>query len=232
MTDELALLSLATQRLVRTVDTLSDDQWNEPSALPHWSRGHVIAHLTLNAEALAGVLDSLAGGTPVPMYPSQDRRDADIASLSTARPAGVRERFLACTTLFARSAAAVPPDAWSPIIERVPGGPTFPADGVIGMRLRETEIHHVDLQAGYHHRDWPIAFSTHVIDAMAQRYTSPGSFRVAVDEVEFVRAFGPSGSMGPVVGGSAADLAWWLTGRGQGEGLSSNDGVLPGIESW
>ena len=29
--------------------------------------------------------------------------------------------------------------------------------------------------------------------------------------------------------GAAADLAWWLTGRGTGDGLTSEDGELPGI---
>jgi len=37
---------------------------------------------------------------------------------------------------------------------------------------------------------------------------------------------------GPTVSGAAADLAWWLTGRGGGRGLTSDDGALPGIEAW
>ena len=35
----------------------------------------------------------------------------------------------------------------------------------------------------------------------------------------------------PVVHGTVAELAWWLTGR-EGRGLTSDDGVLPGIEEW
>ena len=37
---------------------------------------------------------------------------------------------------------------------------------------------------------------------------------------------------GPTVSGTAADLAWWLTGRGDGAGLTSDDGELPGIGAW
>jgi maleylpyruvate isomerase len=37
---------------------------------------------------------------------------------------------------------------------------------------------------------------------------------------------------GPTVSGTAADLGWWLTGRGAGEGLSSDSGELPRIEEW
>ncbi len=39
-------------------------------------------------------------------------------------------------------------------------------------------------------------------------------------------------SDGATVSGAAADLGWWLTGRGDGEGLTSDDGVLPRIEEW
>jgi len=30
----------------------------------------------------------------------------------------------------------------------------------------------------------------------------------------------------------ATDLAWWLTGRGEGEGLTTEGGTLPRIEEW
>ena len=54
----LALLDAGTRRLVRTVDALDDEQWPQPSLLPGWSRAHVVAHLLLNAEALAGALEA------------------------------------------------------------------------------------------------------------------------------------------------------------------------------
>ena len=46
------LLDSGTRRLVRSVDAIPDDQWIQPSLLPGWSRSHVVAHLTLNAEGL------------------------------------------------------------------------------------------------------------------------------------------------------------------------------------
>jgi maleylpyruvate isomerase len=54
------LLPEATQRLVRTVDRLDDEALAAPSGLPGWTRGHVVAHLALNAEGMAAVLDSRA----------------------------------------------------------------------------------------------------------------------------------------------------------------------------
>ena len=35
-----------------------------------------------------------------------------------------------------------------------------------------------------------------------------------------------------VVSGTAADLAWWLTGRGAGEGLTSSTNEIPEMEAW
>jgi maleylpyruvate isomerase len=48
--------------------------------------------------------------------------------------------------------------------------------------------------------------------------------------VDGLWTFGEDG--GPTVTGSAADLGWWLTGRGSGEGLTSDSGTLPGIGAW
>ncbi len=86
------------ERLVRTVDGLADADYAAPSALPGWTRAHVVAHLALNAEGLAGALRGVLAGQAVPMYSSQERRDADIEELAQAEPAELRERLLAGVT--------------------------------------------------------------------------------------------------------------------------------------
>lgn len=229
MTIEMDLLPEATQRLIRAVDGLADEEWAAPSALPGWTRAHVIAHLTLNAESLAAVLGGVGRGEAVPMYPSQEARDDGIGQLAAAAPSTVRERFLASGTHFLDAYAEVPDDAWSTTVERVPRGRTFPASAVVGMRLREVEIHHVDLAAGYAPADWPPEFSLLVIEAMTTRGAAQQAFVAHAADLD--RSW-PLGNGGPTVTGTAADLAWWLTGRGNGEHLTSNDGVLPGIETW
>jgi maleylpyruvate isomerase len=190
----------------------------------------VVAHLTLNAEGLAGALTGLVQGEPTPMYRSQDSRDDDIDKLAGAEPSELRDRLLAATTGFADAVAAVPGDAWGTPIERVPGGPSFRAGAVPGMRLREVEIHHADLAAGYTRTDWPLPFAMLLLDSMAKRGASSEPFRVRPNDVDGLWTFG-EGS-GPTVTGSAADLGWWLTGRGSGEGLTSDSGTLPGIGAW
>jgi maleylpyruvate isomerase len=223
------LLAEASQRLVRTVDRLEDAAWAEPSGLPGWTRAHVVAHLVLNAEGLAGALSGIVQGEQIPMYPSSEARDRDIEDLAQAEPEELRTRLLGATTDFADALAAVPEDALSTPIERVPGGRTFRASSVPDMRMREVEIHHADLGAGYTRADWAPELAGMIIDSMAKRESWDSPFTARATDTDRSWTFGEG--TGPTVSGTSADLAWWLTGRGSGEGLTS-DGELPGIGAW
>ncbi|MDO9457950.1 maleylpyruvate isomerase family mycothiol-dependent enzyme [Nocardioides sp.] len=216
----------ATRRLVRTVDGLDDAAYAEPSLLPGWSRAHLVAHLALNAEALAAALHGVVAGQPVPMYAGTEARDADIEALSRARPTVLRSRLYGAVTDLTEALAALPDDRLDVLVERTPGSDrTFVAGDVAAMRLREVEIHHVDLATGYTASDWPEAFAVLVVGQLGPR--AGGATLVATD----VGRTWQGGPGTPTVSGTAAHLGWWLSGRGRGEGLTS-DGVMPGIEAW
>ena len=167
------LLADASSRVVRTVDGFHGDDWSDPSLLPRWTRAHVVAHLALNAEGMAralhGVVADDAVDGPQPMYDSDEKRDGDIIALATAHPAELRDRLLAGTTMLDQAIAAIPDDLWETRIERTPGGREIRAAAFPGMRLRELEIHHVDLGAGYTTSDWSEAFAIHLLNAMTKR---------------------------------------------------------------
>ncbi|HEY0948618.1 maleylpyruvate isomerase family mycothiol-dependent enzyme, partial [Nocardioides sp.] len=215
------LLPEATRRLIRTADELDETAYAGPSLLPGWSRAHVLAHLALNAEGLAGALAGIVEGRAVSMYASQEARDGDIEGLAGQDPAAIRTRLLGASTDLTDAMAAIPPDAWQTTIERVPGGPVFPASAVADMRLREVEIHHVDLAAAYDRADWPAAFAARLVDgALARRRAAQdGEPGFSVHATDLDRSWDDDGT-GPAVAGTAADLGWWLTGRGRGEGLT------------
>jgi len=219
-TQQLEELQEATNRLVRTVDGFKGGDWSDPSGLPGWSRAHVVAHLALNAEGLAGALTGIVQDEPTPMYASQEDRDRDIEALAGRDPAELRERLLAGCTLYADAWTALPDDA---------GGNRRTAGATLGMRLREVEIHHADLEAGYSRSDWPPRFSEILLASMTKREW-PEPFRVAPTDLEGIWTYGEGD--GPTVSGTAADLGWWLTGRGSGEGLTSDRGELPKVGSW
>jgi maleylpyruvate isomerase len=228
VTDLTALLADADAALVRTVDALADTAYAEPSLLPGWTRGHVVAHVTLNAEALAGVLHGAHVGNPVTMYASDEARDADIEELAVADPAELRERFLAATGRFAEALDAMGDGDWEGRFDRTPGGREIRLVNVSLMRLREVEIHHVDLDAGYTAADWPEGFRRTLLDSLLKVPSVP--FEARPTDLDGTWRYGEGD--GPVVTGTSAALGWWLTGRGHGEGLTSDTHALPEMESW
>ncbi len=224
------LLHAGDRSLVRTVDGLDADAYAAPSLLPGWTRAHVVAHLTLNAEALAGVLHGAHVGRPQTMYASQERRDGDIDELARAGATELRERFLASTTAFADALAAMGDGDWEGSFERTPGGQVIRMSAAPLMRLREVEIHHADLDAGRTHADWSPEFCRVLLDSLT-RFEHPHPLTVRPSDLDGEWRYGPDGD-GPVVSGPAGALAWWLTGRGAGEGLTSSNDRIPEMEAW
>jgi maleylpyruvate isomerase len=224
------LLAAADQALIRTVDGLADAAYAEPSLLPDWSRAHVVAHLTLNAEGLAGVLHGAHLGRPTTMYASSEARNGDIAELATAEPAELRERFLASIGRFGDALDAMVDADWDGTFERTPdAGTEIRLANVPLMRLREVEIHHADLDAGYAAADWPTGFRTVLLDSLTTFASQP--LEAWPTDLDRTWHYGEGGG-GPVVTGTSAAIGWWLTGRGNGEGVTSDSGDLPEVESW
>jgi maleylpyruvate isomerase len=230
----LHLLDSATRRLVRTVDAMADFQFEEPSLLPGWSRAHVVAHLVLNAEGLAAALEGVREERSVPMYASQEARDSDIEELAGAEPAVLRDRLLASTSAIHEAVEELPEELYAARIERTAGSDrTFTAGRVGEMRLREVEIHHADLDLAYTWADWPSDFTVLLLDNRGGVHDGPPFTADAVDlgrSWAFAGSDGQSG--GPTVSGPGPLLAWWATGRDPGDGLTSDDGELPRMETW
>ncbi len=229
-----AQLSEADHRLLRTVDQLTAEQLTEASLLPGWSRAYVVAHLTLNAEGLERSLRGLADGQGTPMYDSDESRDTDIADLACAASSELRARLLAATECFRRAVASMPASQWASRIERTPGGQTFTARMVPAMRLREVEIHHADLDAGYSSADWPAAFAALVLETLTHR-SYPQAFRVLARDLARTWDYGAvaaSAEVNSIVSGESHQLAWWLTGRGDGSSLSVDQDRLPEVPAW
>ncbi|HEY3527798.1 MAG TPA: maleylpyruvate isomerase family mycothiol-dependent enzyme [Nocardioides sp.] len=235
------LLGDASARLIRTVDGFHGDDWAAPSLLPRWSRAHVVAHLALNAEGIArglrGVVADDSDGDalePRTMYDSDEKRDSDIEDLAAAEPSEIRDRLLAGTTLLQEAIEAIPGNRWETTVERTPGGRAIRAGAFPEMRLREMEIHHVDLGAGYSTSDWDLGFAEQLLDAMDKRVRAGRAFEVRPLDSQRTWVFGPGESEYPVpvVTGPAADLGWWLTGRPAPTTLSCSQGELPTIEGW
>jgi maleylpyruvate isomerase len=219
---------LATTRYLEALTVLKDEDFRAPSALPGWTRGHVITHLSRNADALANLLHWAQTGVETPMYPSNETRDIDIEAGAHRGAAELREDATNSWGRLLQAANELHTSHLDALVTRTPGSEPFPVTKVGGMRRTEVEIHHADLLIGYTAYDWPEDFTRHLLDRRRNELgDTPMTWRLTDtgDTIEL----GPGGAE---VSGHSAELAWWLVGRGTGEGLISSTGTLPDFKRW
>jgi maleylpyruvate isomerase len=210
---------------------LSPEQVGGPSRLPGWSRGHVLTHLSRNADALANLLTWARTGVESPMYASPAEREEGIAAGAGRALPGQLADLAASGSRFLAAAEAVPRERRSfPVVSGQ--GRQIPAHEVPWLRARELRLHLVDLDAGYGIEAMPdpIAWTlTRDVAAwMAPRIPAPADLRV--DGYGTVR-LGPGDTAATIIEGSAQRMAAWLTGRGGPAGLTGTGG-FPHLPRW
>jgi maleylpyruvate isomerase len=224
----------ATDRLLTTVAGFDGEPAvNAPSLLPGWTRGHVLAHVARNADGLTNLLTWARTGVMSPQYASSRSREADIAAGAPRPPTEQLDDVRESAARFADAAARMPAAGWSVLLD-IPGAPQRAAR-VVWRRLREVEVHHVDLDAGYTSADWPDAFSHRllheVVAGFADRSDAP-RLRLRPDGLGHELVIGDPDAA-PAVSGPAHALAAWLTGRSSGGGLTVvPDAPLPVPPAW
>jgi len=228
-------VDVASARVLATIARMTDQQAREPSALPGWSRGHVLTHLARNADGLRNLLTWARTGIVTPQYPSVQVRDQEIEA-GAGRPA--RELvvdFADAATAFGAEAARLHDDNWTAEVRGVRGA-AHPAWYTLWRRLSELEIHHVDLDAGYRPADWPADFARECLRRGAAGFSdadSPAALLRATDDGSDYR-IGPPGQPATVtIAGPSRELLAWLTGRSDGGSLLATPaGPLPPVPPW
>ncbi|MFC8229229.1 maleylpyruvate isomerase family mycothiol-dependent enzyme [Streptomyces sp. NPDC057287] len=226
MTDhahDLEAVREATDRLLSAMGKMDDDAVAGPSRLPGWSRGHVLAHLSRNADALVNVLRGH------PMYANSETRDADI-DRDAPRPLAEQLADLRASGSAFLSAAEAPADRSRTVTLR--NGVTDSASRIPFRRRIEVELHHVDLGVGYELEDLPEEFVTRENDFLAERFAGhPAVVPVtAVTEDGRLWTTGGGAEGAPVtVRGTASGILGWLCGRRDGSALTVEGGSLPAL---
>ncbi len=118
---------------------------------------HVLTHLARNADGHARRLEGALQGKDVPRYAGgSDQRNREIEEGASRTPEelvrDLEESAQRLEAVWARSEHAGWPNA------QMMGDDHFPTTGSPLRRLREVEVHHVDLGLGYHVTDWPDAY--------------------------------------------------------------------------
>ncbi|MFF0447805.1 maleylpyruvate isomerase family mycothiol-dependent enzyme [Streptomyces sp. NPDC004609] len=211
---DLASLRAATERLLTAADAMDNATAAGPSRLPGWRRGHVLAHLSRNADALVNVFEGR------PMYVSAEARDADIER-DAGRPVDVQLADLRDSAARLAAVAALPGDWERPVELR--NGVVDRAERLPFRRLVEIELHHVDLDIGYELEDLPRDFVLREITFLAERFAGhPGVPPTRIVASGDLGDWSTGGAQGePVtVGGPPASLVGWLAGRRSGADLT------------
>ncbi|MFE6133215.1 maleylpyruvate isomerase family mycothiol-dependent enzyme [Streptomyces sp. NPDC056437] len=221
---DLASVREATERLLSAVDSMDNAVLAGPSRLPGWSRGHVLAHVSRNADAIVNILEGR------PMYASAEAREADIER-DARRPLDVQLADLRDSAARLEAVGALPAD-WRRTVQ-LRNGVTDAAARVPFRRLVEVELHHVDLGVGYELEDLPQEFTAREIDFLAQRFSGrpdvPPTRIAATDGSGGAWHTGGTDGAPVTVSGPAAALVGWLAGRRDGAALDTAGALLPAL---
>jgi maleylpyruvate isomerase len=165
------------QRLLALLDEVlaTDDPeawFSSPSALPDWTRRHVVAHLARNAESHVHLFAEAEAGREGEQYPGG----------GAARAAGIESYVgLDAATLVARNRAAVYAleSAWAHTSAAAWDGAGRNSAGVRMktrdlpmLRWREVEVHTSDLDAGVTFHDWNPIYVRYDLPRMTMMQTS------------------------------------------------------------
>jgi maleylpyruvate isomerase len=220
----------ATELLLRTAEALDDSAVAGPSLLPGWTRGHVLTHVARQADAITNLLTWARTGEETPAYPSAEARAADIEA-GAGRPLAEQIADIRAThERMADAAAAMTGEAWTFHI------PTRNHIAAVlpWVRLREVNVHHVDLDAGYTPENWSEAFALRLLREIvtgAKPDAPPMVLRPF--GLEHPLVIGQPTESSPAIGGPTRALAAWLAGRGDGAELTlAPDGELPTPPTW
>ncbi|MEU8333827.1 maleylpyruvate isomerase family mycothiol-dependent enzyme [Micromonospora sp. NPDC048839] len=235
-TDPLLLMGevdAATSRLLRTAASFDAADLAAASLLPGWTRGHVLTHLARNADGFVNLLTSARTGEALPMYASLAARTTDIETGSGRPSAEHLDDLRRTADLFAEAVAAMPAQAWAATVQARRG--PWPAALLVWGRLREIEVHHLDLAADYRPADWSETFALRLLREAASHHSTgptPPSLVLRPDGSGHEVVIGDRVGA-PVVAGAVSDLAAWLIGRAAGGPLSvTPDGPLPTPPEW
>jgi maleylpyruvate isomerase len=135
------------------VAALSDAQLREPSRLPGWTRGHVVAHVSRNAGGVFRVAHAVNTGEPDDMYPGGLEARASMIEEGASRPSNLAAAdFQWSGRRVVSELRAVPSDREN---MPTPWQMMLPVAMAPGLRLIEIEVHRVDLDLGYTPEQWP-----------------------------------------------------------------------------
>lgn len=248
--ETLPWMRAGTEHLLAVVEGIPDAGLTAPSALPGWSRAHVVAHVARNAEALVRLATWARTGVETPMYPSPEARAAEIEETSGRPPEVLRSELASTARELDEALDALTPEQWKATI-RSAQGREIPATEIPFLRIREVWIHAADLGTGASLADLPAGVVDLLLDdvtaTLSGREGCPTLLLAPTDRERVWQLGDPGVSPAPVASGPgesipaesaplgqmettkapALDIVGWLTGRAPASVLPGTPPELP-----
>lgn len=216
-------------RVLVTVGGLTDRQAREPSALPGWSRAHVLTHVARSADAYRWLLTVARTGVEPGSRAGAAALDRALREGAGRGAAELVEDLRGSLDALSGAAEAVPAERWSTPVSALAGW-RHPAWFTLHRAWRELETHHVDLDLGRSAADWPTGYVTWALGGTAATLAAHGFPVARLTATDLGREW-PLAAVGPTVSGPGHALLAWLSGRGSAAALRA-DGPLPAPPAW
>ncbi|MCM3688807.1 maleylpyruvate isomerase family mycothiol-dependent enzyme [Kocuria rosea] len=223
---DLSRLGRETDRLLATVEALSDEELTAPSRCEGWTRADVLGHLASNGRAIPRLIDWATTGQEQTLYASPEARAQEIAGLAALPREELVRQLRSSAAFFAEQGERLGGEL---AVEEVHlHGKRIPAASVVALRIAEVVVHHHDLGTA-----WTLeqAEPESLLDALEAAVRTlrakgaPGLTLATEERDEWVLGDGAV----RVAAGRAHLLAWLA--RGDAEHVEA-DGPLPALPSW
>ena len=223
------LVDEGTEFFLAQVRRLDGTTIREASALPGWTRGHVITHVARNGDGMARLAAWARTGVEEPMYSDEHPRNRDIEEGAgrglEEQETDVRDSARRLSAAFDALSGA----AWSARVRTATR--EMEASQLPWMRAREIWLHAIDLNAGAGDKDLPDSFAARLLSDLVRDLSDrPGVPALVIQAGDHELEVPGSGE--PVhVTGTPAAVACWLSGRAGA--VSRPDGApLPPLPAW
>lgn len=227
-----AWMEAGTALFLGEVNKLSDLDFGEPSALPGWTRKHLVGHVAHNATALRNLAHWARTGEESPMYSSTEQRGAHIEASGSAEAGELRALVQQTASELRSDMEALDDSQWENEVLTAQGR-TVPFTEVPWMRTREVMVHSVDVGTGVTFEDLPRDFLVALVDDIAGKRGKGGGPALTVTATDGTESWEIPGEGEPAaVTGTVPGIAAWLARNITGGVTPQGAGHLPTLPAW
>lgn len=160
----------AHQRLLADLEGRDDEWCRADSALPGWTRGHVLTHLARNAESFIRLLEFASRGEVAEQYPGgKSARDAAIEEGASRTAHEIVDDLRKMIYGLEGAWNSTTAEAWQGV-GILSSGAQISVREVVFRRWREVEVHHADLLASVSFADWSSDYVRLDLDHQAMQW--------------------------------------------------------------